>query len=143
MSDDSAVTLTWEGREWTVNTETISVQQGIAMFLAWGFTLESWEEALAATDPRAMQCLYWLMLQQNGVIKPLKDCDFDMLAYFTAYYEALEAKKAAEAEAAEPEPEPGPTPPGGPPSPEPPSPQATTRKPRPRKAVSTASSPAP
>jgi hypothetical protein len=123
--------ISFEGRDWVYDQEKISVQQGIAMFQAWGFTLETWEEALKATDPRAMQCLYWHMLAQNGVTKPLRECDFDMAEFAEALGNGADAERAARAAARTPPPpepaaEPGPTLPAGPLSPGPPSPPDTT-----------------
>lgn len=133
--------ITWDGRTWDFDPEQMDIQQGIAIFLAWGFTLEGYEEAAEHADPRALQCMYWLMLQQNGIEKPIKECNFDLVPYFMAIQEAQAAEAASKA-AAEPEPELGPTPPAGPPSPEPPTPPATTPPPPAPEEASTASSPA-
>ena len=95
--------IEFEGRTWQFDEDEITVKQGIAIHLAYGFTVSAWLEELAKLDPRAVQCTLWLMYQQNGVSKPIADCDGSLVAFMTAYTEArqaeAEADAAAEAEA--------------------------------------------
>ena len=123
MSEE--VTVRFQGREWQLNPEHVTVQQAIAIQLTYGFTVAGWLGALQDIDPRAMQCLYWLMLQQNGEIRAIKDCDFDLMEFGVAYADAL----GVDDDEPEPEesPEPVPTRPAGPPSPGRPTRPATTR----------------
>lgn len=121
--------LTFEGRDWEYDPQRITVRQAMAFQAAYGFTLQTYEQAIEDADPRALQCLYWLILDQNDVRGPLTECDFDITEVFTAISdasEALRAALAAEKAAAGAVPE-VPTRPGGPPSRERRSPLATTR----------------
>lgn len=124
--------LSFEGREWDFDEDAITIQQGIAIHLAYGFTISAWLQGMTEADPRAWQCAYWLMLQQNGITKPIKDCDGSLVAFMSAY--------AAAQEPAEPEPEPDPTSPSeGQPSRERSSRPAMTRQHRDREEASTES----
>jgi hypothetical protein len=127
------VKIQFEGRDWDLDLEAITLKQGIAMHLAYGFTLNGWLEAVGDSDPRALQCLYWLMLQQDGQIKPIKDVDCKVVALGAAFGEATDAAEAEQP--AEDEAEADPTrmtsltsSPPGPGSPAPVSPRATTRQ---------------
>ena len=119
--------IDFEGRVWEFDPDTVTVQQGIAIWLAHGLTLLDWEEGMERGDPRALQSTYWLMLTQDGAVKPIKDCDFAVGPFSQALAAAQEAAAAASAPAVEPEPVP--TQPGAPPSPERPSPTDTTPPP--------------
>ena len=97
-----AVTVRYDGREWLFDMDKVGMQQAITIQLAWGFTLEDYQEALAKADPRALQCMYWLMLSQNGVQAVLKDLDADLVELTTAWKVAVEAEQARQdAETAE------------------------------------------
>lgn len=122
----------FEGRDWQFKSD-LTLQQGIAIQLAYGFTVEAWEQGVEHGDARALQCLYWLMHAQNGITKTIKELDCSVSDLMSAVAEAMateaaEEKAAREAEAAA-APEPVPTRPAGPPSPEPPSPPDTTPTP--------------
>ena len=122
--------MTFEGREWEFDLEAIDIKQAVAMHLAYGFTLDGWFTALADTDPRAFQCLWWLMLQQDGQVMPVKDANCKLMALSVAFAEAKAAQDAQGEAAPEPDPTSPPSPPGGPPSPEPATPTGTTPMPR-------------
>lgn len=130
--------IDFEGRLWEFSQEDITIKQGMAIYLAYGLTIRGLLEGIQNLDVRAIQCDYWLMLQQNGVEKPIKDCDFDPLAFMAAMGEARDreaAEEAAEekrkaAEAAEAAPAfPTSPPPGAPASSAPAYPTATTPQP--------------
>lgn len=91
------VTVDYDGREWLFDMDKVSMQQAITIQLAWGFTLEDYQEALEKADARALQCLYWLMLQQNGIERVLKDLDADLVELTTAWKVAVEAEQARQA----------------------------------------------
>jgi hypothetical protein len=103
-----SMTITFEGRDWELDDDHVGVQQAMVFHLVHGLTLRGWMEGIKELDPRAIQCTYWLMLQQNGIEKPLKDLDFDAIGYMGAYVEALQAEKERK-EALEAEKEPDPT----------------------------------
>lgn len=93
--------IDFEGRTWKFSQETIGVKQGLAIHFAYGLTIKALLEGIQQLDVRAIQCDYWLMLQQNGIEKPIKDCEFDTLAFMAAMGEAREAEEAAENAAAD------------------------------------------
>lgn len=99
----------FEGRTWEYDEDRVSVQQAIAFHFAYGFNILDWQLAIEKLDPRALQCCYWLMLQQAGVVGPLKDCDFAVVEFAAAYRAAQDAEAAEE-----PEPDPTSEPPSGP-----------------------------
>lgn len=119
--------IKFEGREWLWDTDIrLTVKQGIAMHLAHGMTVTDWLGGLKTGDARSWQCTYWLMLQKNGVIKPLADCDFELFDFMSAYGEARDRAKAAgeltdddDEDEADPTTPPPPSLPDVPPSPEP------------------------
>lgn len=122
----------FEDRDWEFDQGAIDLQQAIAIQLAYGFNLNDWYQGLEDADARALQCLYWLMLQQNGIVKPIKECNCPIMALAEALTEAQQAEAAAakaarEAEKAEPDPTPLPSLPDVPPSSAPGYPTATTR----------------
>jgi hypothetical protein len=97
------VNITFEGRDWSFNEDEITIKQGIAIHMAYGFTVSTWMTALAELDSRAVQCALWLMWQQNGVVKPIADCDGGLVTFMQAYTAArtteMEADAVQEAEA--------------------------------------------
>jgi len=91
--------IEFEGRKWKYDEDKVTTKQGIEFFDAYGFTMLGWQRAILPADPRAMQCCYWLMLQQNGVTdRPLKECDFAVVDFIAAYQAAAKADEPAEAE---------------------------------------------
>jgi hypothetical protein len=136
------VKITFEGREWEFSLEAIDLKQGVAIHLAYGFTLDAWFRALGDTDPRALQCLWWLMLQQDGQVMPIQDANCGLIALAAAFGDAQDAEDEAEPE---PDPTSPPSPPGGPPSPGSATPAATTPPPPARRGGGrpTASTPGP
>lgn len=121
----TARTVKFEDREWQVDLEKIGVQEAIAIHDAYGFTVADLDEQLLALNPRAMQCQYWRMLRQNGVEKPIKECEFDIGDFFTALHDSR-ALEDLDDVAAEPDPT-LPSLPDGPPSPGPPGREAASR----------------
>jgi hypothetical protein len=93
--------INFEGRTWKFDQDTITVKQGIAIHLAHGLTILDLLNGIKALDPRAIQADYWLMLQQNGITKPIADCDFDSLAFMAALGEATDAEATEELAKAE------------------------------------------
>lgn len=120
--------IVFEGREWELDLEAITLKQGVAMHLAYGYTLDAWLEAVGETDPRALQCLWWLMLQQDGQVIAIKDADCAIVKLAAAFADAQEEEEAPA--------EPGPTSPpstnGGPPLSVPQIPATTTPLPVPQ-----------
>lgn len=140
------ITVRFEDRDWRWDTDAdVTVKQAITLHLAYAMTIEDWVEALKKFDARAWQFQYWLMLQHNAVIKPLQDCDFPMLAYAQAYYDAMEAAGLKPEEDGGPDPTipPPPSPPDAPSSPGPSTPVTVIPAPVPQYAVPTAYSPNP
>ena len=103
-----AITVHFEGRDWEFEDDRLTIAQAMVMHAEHGLTLRAWQDGIKELDPRAIQCTYWLMLQQNGIEKPLKDLDFDAIGYMGAYVEALQAEKERK-EALEAAKEPDPT----------------------------------
>jgi hypothetical protein len=117
------VKITFENRDWEFDPEAITLKQAVAMHMAYGFTVDGWLSALGEADPRALQCLWWLMLQQDGKVMPLKDADCKIVDLANAFAEAEDDG----AQEAEPDPTTSPSSPlGAAPSPAPSIPPAMT-----------------
>ena len=93
--------ITFEGRTWEFRQEVITIKQAMAIHFAYGLTIRGLLEGIQQLDVRAIQCDYWLMLQQNGIEKPITECDFDPLDFMAAMGEARDAEEAAEKAARE------------------------------------------
>lgn len=121
--------INFEGREWEFDGDDIDVRQAMVLHMTYGMTLSAWSDGMTGVDQRAYHFAYWLMLQQNGVIKPIGECNPKIIAFALAYTEAV----TAEDDAAEPDPT-MPLPPPGQPDGETesrePASQTTTTRPR-------------
>ena len=153
----------FEDRDWELNLDKLTLQQGIAIQMHTGLSIAEFEDTLDVgedengnlRDPGpkwliCLGCVYWLMHQQGGDVFPIAKADFVLSEFLQAMGEAMQAeleriKAERAAEEAEPDPTPPASPPSsppGPPSPAPGSPKATTRTSRARKEAVTASGPA-
>ena len=124
--------IDFEGRTWDFDEDEIDLKQATVLYMTYKMTLGEWIEGIGKADQRALGFAYWLMLQQNGVVKPIADCNPKIVAFAVAYgtarEEAAAANAVAEAEAATVAAVPTipPSPSGDPPSPEPSTPTATS-----------------
>jgi hypothetical protein len=124
------VKITFEDRDWQFDEDELDTKQATVLYYTYKMTIEDWIAGVSHADQRSLHFSYWLMLQQNGVIKPIADCNPKIIAFAVAYGAAREAEaEAAEAAAEAEAPTVVPTipsPPGEPPSPVPVIPTATT-----------------
>lgn len=87
------VQIDWDGREWTVDTEEITLAQAFVIKDstkddgAWpaGRPLQPWLAGVSSGDPACLRGLYWLMLQQDGQQQPIAGLDFAVLKYHTVW----------------------------------------------------------
>jgi hypothetical protein len=87
------VLIEWDGREWAVDTEEITLTQAFVIKDstkddgAWpaGRPLQPWLAGVGSGDPACLRGLYWLMLQQDGQERPVHGLDFAVLKYHTAW----------------------------------------------------------
>lgn len=87
------VLIDWDGREWAVDTEEITLDQAFMIKdstkddASWpsGRPLQPWLAGVGSGDPACLRGLYWLMLQQDGQQKPIRDLKFAVLKYHTAW----------------------------------------------------------
>lgn len=136
--------ITFEGRDWDLDTEHIRFQHAMGIQSWTGMSIAGWEDSLDfETDEqgnvknpppewlKSIGALYWLMLAQNDVTTPIADVDFDLSGFLEAFMAALAAEIAQrKADAApEPDPTPPPSPAAAPPSPAPSTQTATTPMP--------------
>ena len=136
--------ISFEGREWEFDESLIDVKQATVLWLTYKMTLSEWSAGTVELDQRALHFTYWLMLQQNGVVEPIADCNPLLVKFAEAYAGSLtalaaeaEAAKAAEAEADPTLPGPSLTP--SPVSPQSATPTTTTRQHRDPQEAATAS----
>ncbi len=108
--------IDFEGRSWDFDPDLLDVKQATVLYLTYKMTISEWSAGFQAMDQRAYHFAYWLMLQQNGVVKPIADCNPKIVAFMSAYADAA-ITAAGEAAAAEAEAAADPTagPPPGPP----------------------------
>ena len=118
--------IKFEGRDWEYDEDRITVQQAVAIHLAYGLTLQDFVNGIGNLDPRSLQCAYWLMLAQNGVKRAVRDCEFPLVAFIAAYADAQQAAAPEQPQPEVPAVPTIPSPPGGPPSPAPAIPTVTT-----------------
>jgi hypothetical protein len=94
--------LDFEGRTWSVDIDDLSVKQALAITSHSGGTLTAWEKSLAEVESPnwlpAMECLYWLMLAQNGDTTSARpgDTDFAVLKFSKVFADALAAEAGPE-----------------------------------------------
>jgi hypothetical protein len=110
------VEISFEGRTWQFDPDDIDVRQATVLYMTYQLTIMQYNEGFDVLDQRVYHFAYWLMLQQNGVVKPIADCNPKVIDFMAAVTEARVAEaKAAEAEAQAAEPDPTqPPPPDGP-----------------------------
>jgi hypothetical protein len=102
------VKIDFEGRTWEVSTEDIGLRQAMVITSRLGVSLTGWEKIL--TDPDSplwltgVECLYWLMLAQDGQQVPIGDTDFAVLKLAEAFADAALAEQKELAAAAEADP---------------------------------------
>jgi hypothetical protein len=100
--------IEFQGRTWQVDTDEIGLRQAMVITSRLGSSLTGWEKTL--TDPdspqwlTAVECLYWLMLAQDGQQVPIGEVDFPVLKLAEAFADAALAE--AKQTAAEQEPDP-------------------------------------
>jgi hypothetical protein len=97
----------WEGRTWEIDTAEVTLKQAMVIQARMGTSINGWAKALLEADGdkwlTAMECLYWLMLAQDGQQVPVADLDFPVLKYANAFADAQLSKDEA-APDAEPDP---------------------------------------
>ena len=113
--------IEFEGRTWEFDPDDLDVKQATVLYVTYQMTIMQYSQGFDVLDQRAYHFAYWLMLQQNGVVKPIADCNPKIIGFIAAVTEARVADRAAEvAEAAEAETrlaaetDPTSEPPGGP-----------------------------
>lgn len=125
--------IEFEGHAWDFDLNEITLKQGIAIKYAYGWNLNDWFKELENADAAALQCLYWLMLQQRGETIAIADADCPIMALADAFDRAYKAENP-EGEEAEGEPDPTPhgsSPPASEPPPDRPSRARSAREPQP------------
>lgn len=99
--------IEFEGRTWEFDTDAIDVRQATVLYMTYQLNILQYNHGFDVLDQRVYHFVYWLMLQQNGVVKPIADCNFNIIDFMAAVTEArLAQEKADEAKAAEAEPDP-------------------------------------
>jgi hypothetical protein len=135
------VKITFEGREWELDTTRVSYQQAMVIQMYTGMSIGEWEDSIDVEEEtdaegkptgklknpppewlKSIGSLYWLMHAQAGDKIPIADMEFDFGGFMTALMAGMAAQlEQAKAEAAA---GPDPTLPSSPSSPteDPPSP---------------------
>jgi hypothetical protein len=135
------VRITFEGRDWELDTAHVRLQHAMTIQLYTGLSIGDWEDSLLfkadkdgniANPPaewlKSIAALYWLMLAQNGEKVPIAEVDLDFSEFYVVFLKAIAAEiERSQAEAAaKPDPtSPLPSPRSEVPSPAPPTPMAT------------------
>jgi hypothetical protein len=102
------VKIDFAGRMWDLDTDELTLAQGVVITGRMGGSLADWDAALE--DPRSpgwltgIQCLYWLMLQQDGQRVAIGDVDFKVLQFSQAVADAVKREEDAAGAGAEPDP---------------------------------------
>ena len=90
------VLIDWDGRQWAVDTEEITLTQAFVIkdttkdgeIWPAGRPLQPWLVGVTSGDPGCLRGLYWLMLQQDGQQTPIRDLDFPVLKFYAAWKQA-------------------------------------------------------
>jgi len=94
--------IDFEGRAWQFEMDEVTVKQGEVIAAYTGLSLSAWYRSLLDPDSlgwlKSMQCLYWLIREQNGEGIPLESADFAPLKLMAAFNDAAGAETSAEAE---------------------------------------------
>ena len=110
--------IEFEGRTWDFDPDSMDVRQATVLYMTYQLTIAQYSEGFDTLDQRVYHYAYWLMLQQNGVVKTIAECNPNIIRFIGAFTEARVAKAAAEAAEAEAraavEPDPTNEPPSGP-----------------------------
>lgn len=86
--------IKYDGRDYSLDLDEITVKQAYVFKAFAGLTLAQFETSIGEADPGALICLFWLMLQQNGIETPIESVDFKILHFAVAFAEAMKAKVA-------------------------------------------------
>jgi hypothetical protein len=86
-------------RVYQVDTDDITLSQAMVITGRMGGNLKSWGAALSEGPDNdkwltAVQCLYWLTLQQDGERVAIGDVDFPVLKFAAAFAAAEERENA-------------------------------------------------
>jgi hypothetical protein len=100
------VKISFEGREWDFDVDSMDVRQATVLYMTYQLTIAQYNDGFDALDQRVYHFAYWLMLQQAGVVKPIAECNPQMIEFMGAVTEArvAEAKAEEAKKAAEPDP---------------------------------------
>lgn len=90
--------INYEGKEYKLDIEEITVQQARTIKSSCGVTLMGLENGLAMADPDALRAMFWLMLCQSGEVQDIDRLDFKIVKFAQALDKA--AGSAAETEEA-------------------------------------------
>jgi len=96
--------IEFDDRFWKLEIDEIGVQQSRAISAYMGgMTLKDWELQLAKditseTWLKAMECLHWLMLEQNGEKAEIGERDFPVLKFSRAAVAAWAQEEADSAD---------------------------------------------
>jgi hypothetical protein len=94
------VIVRWDGGDWPLDTEEVELAQAFVIKGATvdeqfpaGRNLGAWELGMKNCEPGCVRALYWLMLQQSGMISPIAKVpdSFAVLKFHRAWAEAAEA----------------------------------------------------
>jgi hypothetical protein len=95
------VKIDFEGREWDFDPDRMDVRQATVLYMTYQLTIEQYGDGYDALDQRVYHFAYWLMLQQNGVVKPIAECNPQVIEFIAAVTKArVAADKADEEKAA-------------------------------------------
>jgi hypothetical protein len=105
------VKIEFEGREWDFDADAMDVRQATVLHMTYQLNILQYNAGFDVLDQRVYHFAYWLMLQQAGVVKPIADCNFNVIEFMAAVTEARMAEDKAEEEKAKAEPDPTSPPP--------------------------------
>lgn len=94
--------ISWEGKDWPVSFDDLSMKQAETVEAEAGMAIGAWldilNESFDTKSPqfiRFVKIIYWLMLNQNGDKTPIGAVDFPLLKFAQAFTGAAAAEDAA------------------------------------------------
>jgi hypothetical protein len=101
--------INWDGRDWELSFEDITIKQAEAIEKETGQPLGAWldslNEDISTASPQflpVLKIVYWLMLAQSGDQTPIAAVDFPLLRFGQAFAQAAAAEAAPAEQPAEP-----------------------------------------
>lgn len=95
--------IEYDGETYEFDDQDVTLKQAMVVQMHTGLSIAAWQNSLDVEDGgdpgpewlKSVQCLYWLVMAQNGITVPIADADFKVAKFLGAYSDAVKAEAAA------------------------------------------------